>query len=241
MACSLSHTDNEVEALVQKLIDEDNVRQNAILDLALHFENACTSKDDLRKAYEKCNVIPQESRALIDTFLKEGSDKDYELNLSMYEKAAKLEKQMDVKLAWLLEKYYYRSQTHIGLAHVLNHIPQYVNANGGTVSGCLGDIGNNLKKEKLDQVVAIVKSCSPNGYGDLTVTMKDLPGTIPGTIRYKVIGEDGYENDITIGVVMILANVLLFSPKLSMHYLNITRKNVVKVFRKDTVHESNSG
>ncbi|GKB59197.1 hypothetical protein Tco_0915383 [Tanacetum coccineum] len=32
----------------------------------------------------------------------------------------------------------------------------YVNANGGTVSGCLGDIDNNLKKEKLDQVVAIV-------------------------------------------------------------------------------------
>ncbi|GKF24456.1 hypothetical protein Tco_0076778, partial [Tanacetum coccineum] len=41
-------------------------------------------------------------------------DKDNELNLSMYGKAAKLEKQMDAKLAWLLEKYYYRSQTHIG-------------------------------------------------------------------------------------------------------------------------------
>ncbi|GJV29224.1 arogenate dehydratase/prephenate dehydratase 2, chloroplastic-like protein [Tanacetum coccineum] len=44
----------------------------------------------------------------------ECSDKDYELNLSMYGKAAKLEKQMDAKLAWLLKKYYYRSQTHIG-------------------------------------------------------------------------------------------------------------------------------
>ncbi|GJX48855.1 hypothetical protein Tco_0274045 [Tanacetum coccineum] len=84
MACSLSHTDDEVETLVQKLIDEDKVRQN---DLALQFENACTTKDDLRKAYEKCNDIPQESRALIDTFLKEGSDKDYEQNLSMREKA----------------------------------------------------------------------------------------------------------------------------------------------------------
>nr|GEW89620.1 kinesin-like protein KIN-7D, mitochondrial [Tanacetum cinerariifolium] len=36
-----------------------------------------------RKAYEKCNNIPQESRALIDTFLKDESDKDYELNLSI--------------------------------------------------------------------------------------------------------------------------------------------------------------
>ncbi|GJT47024.1 hypothetical protein Tco_0955739 [Tanacetum coccineum] len=114
MACSLSHTDSEVEALVQKLIDEDKSRQNAILDLALQFEKSCNAKDDLRKAYEKCNDISQESRALIDTFLKEGSDKDYELNLSMYGKAAKLEKQMDAKLAWLLEKYYYRSQESVG-------------------------------------------------------------------------------------------------------------------------------
>ncbi|GKA78916.1 hypothetical protein Tco_0785453 [Tanacetum coccineum] len=96
MACSLPHTDSEVEALVQKLIDEDK------------------AKDDLRNAYEKCNDISQESRALIDSFLKEGSDKDYELNLSMYGKAEKLEKQIDAKLAWLLEKYYYRSQESVG-------------------------------------------------------------------------------------------------------------------------------
>ncbi|GKB57462.1 hypothetical protein Tco_0913648, partial [Tanacetum coccineum] len=105
--------DSEVEALVQKLIDEDKGRQNVILDLALQFEISCTAKDDLRNAYEKCNDISQESRALIDGFLKEGSDKDYELNLSMYGKAAKLEKQMDAKLAWLLEKYYYRSQESV--------------------------------------------------------------------------------------------------------------------------------
>ena len=113
MACSLPHTDSEVEALVQKLIDEDKGRQNAILDLALQFENSCKAKDDLRKAYEKCNDISQESRALIDTFLKEDSDKDYELNLSMYEKAAKIEKKMNAKLVWLQKKYNYRSQTLI--------------------------------------------------------------------------------------------------------------------------------
>ncbi|GJW07586.1 hypothetical protein Tco_1570009 [Tanacetum coccineum] len=114
MSCSLPHTDSEVETLVQKLIDEDNGRQNAIMNLALQFETSCTDKDDLRKAYEKCNDISQESRALIDSFLKEGFDKDYELNLSMYGKAAKLEKHKDPKLAWLLEKYYYRSQESVG-------------------------------------------------------------------------------------------------------------------------------
>ncbi|GKB77261.1 hypothetical protein Tco_0944156, partial [Tanacetum coccineum] len=164
-------------ALVQKQIDEYMVHQKAILDLALQFDNTCTTKtvfgnkrfeafrsdkrqaltatlsktflnkqlplttpancscllfrlllpltaiamcrqtypkEDLRKAYEKCNHIPQESRALIDTFLKEGSDKDYELNLSMYRNASKLEKQMNAKLAWIHEKYNHRSETHIG-------------------------------------------------------------------------------------------------------------------------------
>nr|GEX50808.1 hypothetical protein [Tanacetum cinerariifolium] len=74
MACSLPHTDSEVEALVQKLIDEDKGRHNAILNLALQFENSCNAKDDLRKAFEKCNDISQESRALIDTFLKEDEE-----------------------------------------------------------------------------------------------------------------------------------------------------------------------
>ncbi|GKB83793.1 hypothetical protein Tco_0950688 [Tanacetum coccineum] len=113
MYCSLPHTESEVEALVQKLIDEDNGRQNAILDLALQFENSYTAKDDLRKAYEKCNDISQESRALIDSFLKEGFDKDYKLNISIYGNAAKLEKLKDAKLAWLLDKYYYRSQESV--------------------------------------------------------------------------------------------------------------------------------
>ncbi|GJZ14940.1 hypothetical protein Tco_0550617 [Tanacetum coccineum] len=73
----------------------------------------------------------------------------------------------------------------------------YVNVNGDTVSWCLGDIKNFLNNEKLDQVVAIVKSLSPNVIDDLTVTMKDLSGTIPGTIHHKVVGEVGYGKNIT--------------------------------------------
>nr|GEZ63746.1 hypothetical protein [Tanacetum cinerariifolium] len=48
----------------------------------------------------------------------------------------------------------------------------YVNANGGTVTGCLGDTKTFMENGKLDQVVVIVKSCSLNVLGDLTVTMK---------------------------------------------------------------------
>ncbi|GKG55296.1 EEIG1/EHBP1 N-terminal domain-containing protein, partial [Tanacetum coccineum] len=68
-----------------------------------------------------------------------------------------------------------------------------------------------------------------------------LSGTIPGTIHHKVVNKGGYRNDITVGVVLILANVSVFSPKPSMHYLNITMRNMVKVFHKDTVPGSSSG
>nr|GEW39604.1 GPCR kinase [Tanacetum cinerariifolium] len=117
----------------------------------------------------------------------------------------------------------------------------YVISNGVSVTGCLGDIKNFLKKRKLDQVVVIVKSCSSNVLDDLTVTMKDLSGTIPGTVHHKVIGEGGYGKDITVGAALIHANVLVFSPKPSMHYLNITMRNVAKVFRKDTIPGSGNG
>ncbi|GJZ48773.1 transposase, MuDR, MULE transposase domain protein [Tanacetum coccineum] len=100
----------------------------------------------------------------------------------------------------------------------------YVNAFGGTVSGCLGDIDNFLKKGKLEQVVAIVKSCSPNALGDLNVTLKDLSSTVPGTINYKVLDVGSYGKDIIVGAAMIFANVSVFTPKPSKHYLNITKK-----------------
>ncbi|GJX66427.1 ribonuclease H-like domain-containing protein, partial [Tanacetum coccineum] len=89
---------------------------------------------------------------------------------------------------------------------------KYVKANGGIVSGCLGDIKTFLKNGRLEQVVAIIKSCSPNALGDLKVTVKDLSNTLP-----------------------------VFSPNPSMHYLNITKKNVVKVFHKDFVPGNGSG
>ncbi|GJT20134.1 transposase, MuDR, MULE transposase domain protein [Tanacetum coccineum] len=337
MTCSLPHTDSEVETLVQKLIDEDKGRQNAILDLALQFENSCTVKDDLRNDYEKCNDISQESRALIDSFLNEGSDKDYELNLSivgcsslqadlyltekelhqlhldeealretpeeqaMDAKAreekirqkqadddefflefgmlsssarvepspstpnpvriipgpagivqqAKLLKERDTLLSWdgavmSAQEYMQKVVDDVDEDDDFNSgawvsANNYANAFGGTVIRCLGDIDNFLKRRKLEQVVAIVKSCSLNMLGDLNVTLKDLSGTIPGTIHYKVLDVGSYGNDITVGATMILANVSVFTPKPSQHYLNITMRNVIEVFRKDTVLESGSG
>nr|GEV59091.1 hypothetical protein [Tanacetum cinerariifolium] len=117
----------------------------------------------------------------------------------------------------------------------------YVNTFGGTVTGCLGDVDNFLKNRILEQVVRIVKSCSPNMLGDLNVTLKDLSGTIPGIIHQKFIGKGGYRKDITVGAAMILTNVSIFSPNPSKHYVNITIQNVVEVFFKDTVLGNGSG
>ncbi|GJX08330.1 hypothetical protein Tco_0196262 [Tanacetum coccineum] len=74
------------------------------MELAVQFDNATTTKNSLRKAYEKCNDIPQESRALIDTFLKQESDKDYEMNLAIAtattSRRETLEEQARVEKEW---------------------------------------------------------------------------------------------------------------------------------------------
>nr|GEV68378.1 hypothetical protein [Tanacetum cinerariifolium] len=70
MACSLPHNVDEINAMVQKQIEEDKVRQLAIMKLAVEYDNASTTKDEMRKAYEKCNDIPREKRTRITTDLK---------------------------------------------------------------------------------------------------------------------------------------------------------------------------
>lgn len=60
--------------MVQKQIDEDKVRQQALMNLVVEFDNASIAKDDLRKGYAKCSDIPQEKHALIDAYLKQESD-----------------------------------------------------------------------------------------------------------------------------------------------------------------------
>ncbi|GKA22321.1 hypothetical protein Tco_0708283 [Tanacetum coccineum] len=46
---------------------------------------------------------------------------------------------------------------------------------------------------------------------DLNVTLKDLSGTVPGTINYKVLDVGSYGKDITVGAAMILVNFWGFS------------------------------
>nr|GEU32073.1 hypothetical protein [Tanacetum cinerariifolium] len=110
----------------------------------------------------------------------------------------------------------------------------YVNVDRGIVTGCFGNVKKLLKNGKLERVVAVIKSCTSNVLGDLIITLKNLLGTISGTIYYKVFTEESFAKAIIIGAALILHNVSVLSPKQSTHhYLNITKKNMVKVFHMD--------
>ncbi|GKB25402.1 RNA-directed DNA polymerase, eukaryota, reverse transcriptase zinc-binding domain protein [Tanacetum coccineum] len=82
---------------------------------------------------------------------------------------------------------------------------EYLNVERVMAAGCLGDMKNYCKNGKLETVIGVIKSSMPNALGDLTVTLKGHRGQ------------------------------WLFTPKPSNHYLNITLRNMVKVYHKDTV------
>ncbi|XP_057951975.1 uncharacterized protein LOC131146402 isoform X2 [Malania oleifera] len=108
----------------------------------------------------------------------------------------------------------------------------------GMVDGvAIGTPLSSIKKcsnaDRIAQVVAIVKSCSPNGLGDFMVTLKDPTGTIGASVHHKVLAEGTFARDISVGSVLILQKVAVFSPSRSAHYLNITLSNLVKVISKD--------
>lgn len=105
----------------------------------------------------------------------------------------------------------------------------------GTVSETsLNSIKNGFNNEKVALVVAIIKSCTSNGLGGMMVTLKDPTGTIDASIHHGVISEGNFGKDISVGAVLILQKVAVFSPTRFVYVLNVTRRNVVKVISKDS-------
>ncbi|GJT25853.1 hypothetical protein Tco_0895790 [Tanacetum coccineum] len=45
---------------------------------------------------------------------------------------------------------------------------EYVNVDGGIVTGCFGDVKKFLKNGKLKKVVAVIKSCTLNALGAIS-------------------------------------------------------------------------
>ncbi|PWA75276.1 hypothetical protein CTI12_AA244600 [Artemisia annua] len=74
---------------------------------------------------------------------------------------------------------------------------EFVNAGEGIVRGCFGDNKKFCKNEKLDKVVAVIKSSTLNALGDLTATLKDPSSIVSCTIHHKVLTNGGYGKAIT--------------------------------------------
>ncbi|GJV18381.1 EEIG1/EHBP1 N-terminal domain-containing protein [Tanacetum coccineum] len=108
---------------------------------------------------------------------------------------------------------------------------EYVLSTQEYISKVVEDVGeDNFKVRSWVSAVEFV-----NAYGRIVNGC-----TIRGIIHYKVVNEGGDGKDITLGASLILQNVLVFSPKPSIHYLNITMINLVKVFPNDIVHRNSS-
>ncbi|KAF3648146.1 putative ADP-ribosylation factor GTPase-activating protein AGD13-like [Capsicum annuum] len=112
---------------------------------------------------------------------------------------------------------------------------EFVGAENGKIPCTpLSSVNKCLQSARVDQVVAVVKSCTQNGLGGLIVTLKDPTGSIGASIHHKVLSESQHGKDICIGSVLILKKVAVFCPSSSAYYLNITLGNLTKVFCKES-------
>ncbi|KAK4414190.1 hypothetical protein Salat_2831900 [Sesamum alatum] len=116
---------------------------------------------------------------------------------------------------------------------------EFLGAEAGVVrSTPISSIKKCLNAGKVVQVVAVVKSCTQNGHGGLMVLLKDPTGTVGASIHHKVLSESEFGKNISMGSVLILREVAVFAPVRSAHYLNITLRNLVKVFNQDSCSTS---
>ncbi|KAG9449519.1 hypothetical protein H6P81_009484 [Aristolochia fimbriata] len=98
----------------------------------------------------------------------------------------------------------------------------------------LCSLKTSQRTERVPKVVAIIKSCKPNGLGDLIVTLRDPSATVGATIHRKVLSESKFSKDISVGSVIVLEQVVVFCSFGSARYLNVTMENVVQVFNAES-------
>ncbi|KAI4966755.1 hypothetical protein ZWY2020_037005 [Hordeum vulgare] len=105
----------------------------------------------------------------------------------------------------------------------------------------IGKIRVDRALDRACRVVGVVTLCTPNGYGDLILNLKDPSGTIDASVL-KVLSNENLSKGLSVGSVIVLKQLFLISggcsPSSTVCYLNITQKNVSPC--KQTVPSSNS-
>ncbi|KAL3639435.1 hypothetical protein CASFOL_017342 [Castilleja foliolosa] len=82
---------------------------------------------------------------------------------------------------------------------------QFLGSKDGVIKSTpVSSIKKCLNGDKVVQVVAVIKSCTPNGLGGLIVSLKDPTGTVGGSIHHKVLSESECGKNLTVGSVVIL-------------------------------------
>ncbi|XP_068466491.1 uncharacterized protein [Phaseolus vulgaris] len=88
----------------------------------------------------------------------------------------------------------------------------------------------NIKQHSVFPLLTcVVKECQPNGLRDMLITIKDPTATVRASVHAKVLKDPEFGSQIAVGSVL----VAIFSPNQRAFYLNITVKNIVKVFKFD--------
>nr|KYP32095.1 hypothetical protein KK1_047291 [Cajanus cajan] len=72
---------------------------------------------------------------------------------------------------------------------------------------------------------------SPTGRGNYTINLKDSTATIGASLHYKVKQHQQYGEDIVVGCILVLKQVVVFAPNRNCgpYFLNITKNNVQRV------------
>uniref|UniRef100_A0ACD5Z779 Uncharacterized protein n=1 Tax=Avena sativa TaxID=4498 RepID=A0ACD5Z779_AVESA len=99
----------------------------------------------------------------------------------------------------------------------------------------IGKIRVERALDRACRVVGIVTLCTPNGFGDLILNLKDPSGSIDASVHKKVLSNENFSKSLAVGSVIFLKQVAVLRPSNTVCYLNVTQKNVEKVLQKDSV------
>ncbi|MCO5601288.1 hypothetical protein L7F22_055407 [Adiantum nelumboides] len=97
----------------------------------------------------------------------------------------------------------------------------------------ISSLKTSRTENRVVKLLAVIKSCVPNGCGDALVNLKDQTDSIHGTVNRRVLSETEFGRIMEPGAVILLHQVAVFSPTPYAHYLNITVNNVEQVFAKE--------
>ncbi|CAM9331534.1 unnamed protein product [Lampetra fluviatilis] len=94
-----------------------------------------------------------------------------------------------------------------------------------------------LPKGKVPTMCILLKSLVQTG-SDAKAVFKDPTGEMHGTIHRQLVEQ--HQSQLRAGVVLHLQQVGVLSPSCRNHYLNITPRNVVRIFMSEGCTETNS-